>query len=66
VSPPTPAPTLGSGVVGNIPNANQNPRKPPARVGELERLVLLYASTVARRFTISDIVVAYNLKQYYP
>lgn len=35
-------------------------------MGELERLVLLYASTVASRFTISDIVVAYNLKQYYP
>jgi hypothetical protein len=65
VSPPTPAPTLGSAVVGNIPNANRNPRKAPVRLGELERLVLLYA-TVARRFSISDIVVAYNLKHYYP
>jgi len=53
----------------NILNANQNPRKAPvatvvSKLGELERAVLLYASTVARRFSPSDIVVAYNLKQY--
>ena len=66
MSPPTPAPTSTSVSRVNILNGNKNPRKAPAKVGELERLVLLYASTVASRFTISDIVVAYNLKQYYP
>ena len=49
----------------NILNVNQNPRKVAvSKLGELERAVLLYASTVARRFSPSDIVVAYNLKQY--
>jgi len=62
---PTPAYPVATSSSSKILNANQNPRKPPVKLGELERLVLLYASTVARRFTISDIVVAYNLKQFY-
>lgn len=64
------SPTPGSYPVtvsnsSNILNGNQKTRKTLAKVGGLERLVLLYASTV-RRFTISDIVVAYNLKYFYP
>jgi hypothetical protein len=66
VASPTPVPYhVATGKSSYISNGNQNPRKPLAKVGGLERLVLLYASVV-RRFTISDIVVAYNLKQEYP
>lgn len=64
---PTPALyPVATGKSSNISNGNQATRKTLlVNVGRLERLVLLYASTV-RRFTISDIVVAYNLKQLYP
>jgi len=39
--------------------------RPAVRLGELERLVLLYASTVAWSFTPSDIVAEYSLKRHY-
>jgi hypothetical protein len=53
---------LDAHVEPNVSAYRRNPRKLLARLGYLERLILIYSSKHSRTFMASDIVVMYGLK----